>query len=109
MRAIEFKTNLRNNRIGIPVAIQAELQIKDKANGWVMILFDDSKDPDEKICKTNEQILDIVLLTSAKRSATFSPAIANDELNSINKGLKDFEEGKFHSNETARQIYGKYL
>ncbi len=32
-----------------------------------------------------------------------------EEINSINKGLKDFEEGRVHSNETARKIYGKYI
>ena len=32
-----------------------------------------------------------------------------DELDSINRGLKDFEEGKLHSNETARKIYERYL
>ena len=84
---------MRNNRIEIPKDIQAELQIKDKANIRVMILFDDSEDPDGKIYDTNEQVLDI----------------ANDELDSINNGLKDFEEGRIHSNETARKIYGKYL
>ena len=31
-----------------------------------------------------------------------------DELESINRGLKDFEEGKIHSNETARKLYEKY-
>ena len=93
MRAIEFKTIIKNNRIEIPKDIQAELQIKDKVKVRVMILFDDSEDPDEKIYETKEQVLDIV----------------NDELDSINNGLKDFEEGRIHSNETARKIYGKYL
>ena len=32
-----------------------------------------------------------------------------DELDSINRGLKDFEEGKIHSNETAHKIYERYL
>ena len=35
--------------------------------------------------------------------------IANEELESINRGLRDFEEGKIHSNETARKLYEKYL
>jgi hypothetical protein len=30
-------------------------------------------------------------------------------MESIKRGLKDFEEGKTHSNETARRIYEKYL
>jgi len=93
MRAIEFKTIIKNNRIEIPLDIQSELQFKDKANVRVMILYDDSVDPDEKIYESNEQAIDIV----------------NEELDSINNGLKDFEEERIHSNETARQIYGKYL
>lgn len=32
-----------------------------------------------------------------------------EEIDSINQGLKDFEEGRTHSHETARRIYGKYL
>ena len=93
MRAIEFKTIIKNNRIEIPLDIQSELQFKDKANVRVMILYDDFVDPDEKIYESNEQAIDIV----------------NEELDSINNGLKDFEEGRIHSNETARKIYGKYL
>jgi len=93
MRTIEFNTKIKNNRIEIPKKIQAELQIKDEVKVRVMILFDDSEDQNEKIYLTNEQAIDI----------------AHDELNSINNGLKDFEEGKIHSNETAHKIYGKYL
>lgn len=33
----------------------------------------------------------------------------NDELESINRGLRDFKEGKVHSDETARKLYEKYL
>ncbi|MCD4679124.1 MAG: hypothetical protein K8S00_01935 [Bacteroidales bacterium] len=32
-----------------------------------------------------------------------------EEIESINRGLKDFEEGRVHSHETAREIYEKYL
>ena len=37
-----------------------------------------------------------------------------DELNqeekeSIERGLKDIEEGRVHSHETVKEIYGKYL
>jgi len=39
MRAIEFKTIIKNNRIEIPLDIQSELQFKDKANVRVMILL----------------------------------------------------------------------
>ena len=32
-----------------------------------------------------------------------------EEIESIKRGLKDFEDGKIHSHETARKIYEKYL
>ncbi len=32
-----------------------------------------------------------------------------EELESINRGLKDIEEGRLNSHEAAKQIYGKYL
>lgn len=35
--------------------------------------------------------------------------IYKDELDSINRGLKDFKEGKMHSNESVRKIYKRYL
>jgi hypothetical protein len=36
-------------------------------------------------------------------------SLKEEELESINRGLKDFEEGKTHSHDTARKIYEKYL
>nr|NQU91435.1 hypothetical protein [Bacteroidota bacterium] len=36
-------------------------------------------------------------------------SLKQEELESINRGLKDFEDGNVHSNETARKIYEKYL
>lgn len=35
--------------------------------------------------------------------------VTTEEMESINIGLRDFEEGKIHSNETARKLYEKYL
>lgn len=35
--------------------------------------------------------------------------LKDEELESINRGLKDFEEGKVHPHESAQDIYGKYL
>ena len=35
--------------------------------------------------------------------------LKKEELESINRGLKDLEEGRVHSHDTARDIYGKYL
>jgi len=36
-------------------------------------------------------------------------SLEQDEIESINRGLQDFEKGKFHSHETAQSIYGKHL
>lgn len=35
--------------------------------------------------------------------------LKEEELTSINRGLKDIEEGRVHSHETARKLYEKYL
>ena len=43
------------------------------------------------------------------KSMDWWETLEKEELESINRGLKDFEEGRTHSNETARQIYEKYL
>lgn len=56
---------------------------------------------------TKEQIID-----RAKKSNedyNQGKTQTQEELESINRGLKDFEEGKTHSHETARKIYEKYL
>ena len=43
------------------------------------------------------------------KSKDWWDAINQEEIESINRGLKDFEEGKTHSHDTARKIYEKYL
>ena len=35
--------------------------------------------------------------------------LKKEELESINRGLKDFEEGRVQSHKTAQNIYDKYL
>lgn len=35
--------------------------------------------------------------------------LKKEELESIDRGLKDFDEGRIHSHETAKKIYEKYL
>jgi hypothetical protein len=35
--------------------------------------------------------------------------LKKEEMDSINRGLKDFEEGRTHSHNTARKVYKKYL
>lgn len=94
MRAIEFKSKLSKNRILIPKKIQSELRDTDEKNVRVMIFWEEEADSDDlKSYPTDVVAIDI----------------ANDELESINRGLRDFEEGKIHSNETARKLYEKYL
>ncbi|HZL11263.1 MAG TPA: hypothetical protein VFC65_14830 [Prolixibacteraceae bacterium] len=93
MRAIEFKSKIRNNQIQIPKKVQSELRTVNETNVRVMILLDDSANQDLRTFEVEEKSVDL----------------ANDELESINKGLTDFDEGKIHSHETARKIYGKYL
>jgi hypothetical protein len=43
------------------------------------------------------------------KSKDWWDTLKKEELASINRGLKDFEEGRIHSHETARKIYEKYL
>lgn len=88
MRAIEFKSKVNKNRIIIPKRIQSELRNAGEKDVRVMILFDDSVKESEKAAFNN---------------------LMPEELESINKGLKDFEEGKTHSHESVRELYGKYL
>ena len=38
-----------------------------------------------------------------------SGSLSTDEIESINQGLKDFEEGRTNSHEAARKLYEKYL
>jgi uncharacterized protein YdaT len=35
--------------------------------------------------------------------------LKKEEIDSINRGLKDFEEGRTHPHNTARKVYEKYL
>ncbi len=94
MRAIEFKSKLSKNRILIPKKLQSELRDTDEKNVRVMIFWDEETDSND----LKNYPTDVVAVD-----------VANDELESINRGLRDFEEGKIHSNETARKLYEKYL
>ena len=94
MRAIEFKSKLKNNTILIPKKIRPEIRNAEEKNVRVMIFFEEDNELlDLKGYQVNDAVIDV----------------ANDELESIKKGLRDFEEGKIHSNETARKLYEKYL
>lgn len=43
------------------------------------------------------------------KSKDWWDTLNQEEIESINRGLKDFEEGRTHSHDTARRIYEKYL
>lgn len=43
------------------------------------------------------------------KSKDWTDALKKDKIESIKRGLKDFEEGKVNSHDKARKIYEKYL
>jgi hypothetical protein len=43
------------------------------------------------------------------KSKDWWDTLKKEELESIERGLKDLEDGKIHSHETARKVYEKYL
>lgn len=43
------------------------------------------------------------------KSKDWWDTLNKEELESIERGLKDLEDGRIHSHETARKIYEKYL
>lgn len=66
----------------------------------------------EWISKLNDASL-IQKLRSIKlnydKSKDWYAELNDEELASINRGLKDIEDGRVNSHESAKQIYGKYL
>ena len=96
MKAVEFKSKIIDQKIKIPKKVQSELSTIGEKNVRVMIFLDDS-----------DVYADSELLNS--NSLEESVSLTNEEIDSINKGLKDFEEGRTHSHETARKLYEKYL
>jgi bifunctional DNA-binding transcriptional regulator/antitoxin component of YhaV-PrlF toxin-antitoxin module len=56
MKAIEFKSKIRNNQIIIPSKVQSEFGIVKEKNVRVIILIDDSEKNDEfQFCKASEK------------------------------------------------------
>lgn len=49
MKAIEFKSKIKNNQIAIPLNIQSELISKQDKNVRVILLIDDSDNIENKI------------------------------------------------------------
>jgi len=96
MKAIEFKSKISNNKIQIPKKVQSELRIADDKNVRVMVFLDDTFVSDTD---------DLLKINSTEEADSLSTV----EIESINQGLKDFEEGRTHSHEAARKLYEKYL
>ena len=66
----------------------------------------------EWITKLNDSSI-IEKLRAIKSNYVHSPDtwdnLHKEEIESIERGLKDLDEGRVHSHETARNIYAKYL
>ena len=43
------------------------------------------------------------------KSKDWYETLKKDEIESINRGLKDLDEGKMYSHDTVRKVYEKYL
>jgi len=55
MRALEFKSKIKNNQILIPISIQAELKSKQDKNVRVIVLIDDSETYDDLVFQQSTQ------------------------------------------------------
>ncbi len=55
MRALEFKSKIKNNRILIPAKIQTELKVKQDKDVRVIVLVDDSDIYDDLIFQQTTQ------------------------------------------------------
>jgi hypothetical protein len=51
MKALEFKTKIKNNRIQIPLRIQSELKTNQDRDVRMIVLIDDSEKNDDMIFK----------------------------------------------------------
>jgi len=47
MRAIEFKSKIKNNRISIPTRVQSELKVNQDKDIRVIVLIEDSENYDD--------------------------------------------------------------
>jgi predicted transcriptional regulator len=66
----------------------------------------------EWISKLNDaSIIDRLkkIKTDYSTSKDWYNSIEREELESINRGLRDFEEGRIHSHDEARENYEKFL
>jgi hypothetical protein len=51
MRAIEFKSKIKNHQIKIPAKLQSELQCKEDKDVRVIVLIDDSERSDDYLIR----------------------------------------------------------
>ena len=49
------------------------------------------------------------IMNSYTQVKDWADTLKKEEIESIERGLKDLEEGKVHSHETARGVYAKHL
>jgi predicted transcriptional regulator len=57
----------------------------------------------------NQFIKNMRISQNAKIAEHWDETLTQEEIESIESGLEDLEEGRIHSHETARKIYEKYL
>lgn len=55
MRALEFKSKIKNNQIEIPAKLQSELRAKQNKNVRVIVLIDDTEVYDDLILQETTQ------------------------------------------------------
>jgi len=55
MRALEFKSKIKNNQISIPARIQSELKVKQDKDVRVIVLIDDTETYDDLIFQQTTQ------------------------------------------------------
>jgi len=91
MRTIEFKSKVNNQSIPIPKKVQNELKNAQGKAVRVVIIMDED------------------LASNNYNSVDSSSDVEKDLLDSIDRGLKDFEEGRVHSHKSVRKLYSKFL
>ncbi len=55
MRALEFKSKIKDNQISIPARIQSELKVKQDKDVRVIVLIDDTETYDDLIFQQTTQ------------------------------------------------------
>jgi len=91
MRVIKFKSKVNNNSIPISKKFEAEPINGDEKDVRELIILNEDSDFNDY----------------NSMDSTFD--VGKDLLESINRGLKDIEEGRIHSHESVRKLYSKYL